>query len=271
MHLTGSIVLFKNQLLELQKAQTSFLQTEIHKTLYLIDNSPAYSPFFRDQNSQDIVHVHNESNLGFGAGHNIALNLAIKNQNSTYHLVFNPDTYFTPEVLLELISFMEKNPDVGLVSPKIIYPDGSLQPLCKLLPTPLDLIGRRFFPFLPFCKRQNAVYEMRFTGYNKIMDIPFISGSFMLIRSKVVYEVGMFDERFFLYMEDADLCRRIGQKYRTVYYPKVSVTHTYKKGSYKEFDLLYQHIRSAVLYFNKWGWIRDKERHRINQKILTRS
>lgn len=130
---------------------------------------------------------------------------------------------------MHLTGFMDKNPDVGLVMPKILYPDGSPQCLCKLLPR------------------------------------PSISSA-----AAALAEVGMFDERFFLYMEDADLCRRIGQKYRTVYYPEVHVTHAFKKASYKELKLLYQHMRSAVLYFNKWGWFRDPDRKRINRETLTR-
>jgi GT2 family glycosyltransferase len=189
-------------------------------------------------------------------------------QQSPYHLILNPDVSFEPRVISELIDFMEDNPEVGLVTPKIRFPDGNLQYLCKLLPTPWDLIGRRFFPFLSACKQRNRIYEMRFADYDEIMDVPFLSGSFMLIRTRAIQEVGMFDERYFLYMEDADLCRRIGEKYRTVYYPKVSITHAYKMASYKELKLLYQHMRSAILYFNKWGWLKDKKRSRINQKAI---
>jgi len=269
MHLTGSIVLYNSHDREVRQAVHSFLQIRMDKTLYLIDNSPRPTPLHPETASR-ITHIHNRTNLGFGAGHNIALHRALSNYNSPYHLVFNPDVSFEPQVITELIAFMEHNPDIGLVMPQIRYPNGSLQFLCKLLPTPKDLIGRRFFPFLPACKRHNRIYEMRFADYDQTMDVPFLSGSFMLLRTQAIQEAGMFDERYFLYMEDADLCRRIGKKYRTVYYPRVSITHAYKKASYKELKLLYHHMRSAILYFNKWGWLIDRERSRVNQQAVKR-
>ena len=73
---------------------------------------------------------------------------------------------------------MEKNPDVGLVMPKVLYPNGEIQYLCKLLPTPIDLFGRRFLNFGPFknyIEKRNENCELRFTGYNKIMEIPYLS------------------------------------------------------------------------------------------------
>jgi len=78
----------------------------------------------------------------------------------------------------------------------------------------------------------------------------------------------MFDERFFMYPEDIDLTRRIHRKYRTVFYPEVSVVHQHAQGSYSNVKLLFIHIRNMVRYFNKWGWFFDKERREINNEIL---
>lgn len=93
-----------------------------------------------------IIYIFNNANLGFGKGHNIALRKSIE-ENISYHLVLNPDVYFEEGVLEELYNFMEENQDVGLVMPKVLYSDGRLQHLCKLLPTPFDLFGRRFLKF----------------------------------------------------------------------------------------------------------------------------
>jgi hypothetical protein len=267
MHLTGSIVLYNNKANEIRSAIQSFLHSSIGGHLYLIDNSKLNTSFPVKFNGKT-TYIQNSSNIGFGAGHNVALRKVLDDQNSSYHLVFNPDVFFEAQVIEELVTVMENNPDIGLIMPKVLYPDGRTQYLCKLLPTPRDLIGRRFFSFLPAFKRLNARYEMRFANYNQSMDVPFLSGSFMLLRTQSIHEVGLFDERYFLYMEDVDLCRRIGQKYRTLYYPHVHVTHAFKKASYKQFRLLYQHMRSAVLYFNKWGWIQDRERRRVNQETV---
>ena len=162
---------------------------------------------------------------------------------------------------------MENNPDIGLVMPKMLYPDGSIQHLCKLLPTPWNLIRRRFLPEKIFSK-QNSFYELRFTGYDKIMDVPYLSGCFMFIRTDVLSHVGLFDERFFMYLEDVDISRRIYKYYRTVYYPEVSVFHEYEKGSYGSSRLLLYHLWSAIRYFNKWGYFFDKERQEINKNVV---
>jgi GT2 family glycosyltransferase len=96
--------------------------------------------------------------------------------------------------------------------------------------------------------------------YNKQMDVPFLSGSFMFMRASILAEVKGFDERFFLYCEDLDLCRRIGEISRTVYFPGAKIYHGYQKASYLNTKLMLIHSFSAIKYFNKWGWIFDKKR-----------
>jgi GT2 family glycosyltransferase len=265
-----SIVLYHNREEQIKKAIESVLNTDLNITLYLVDNSSTDSLRKLERIDKRIVYIFNNSNLGFGKAHNIALKKSIE-KNIPYHLVLNPDVYFEKGVLEELYDFMENNKDVGLVMPKVLYPDGNIQYLCKLLPTPLDLFGRRFLNFGPFRKiveKRNEVYELRFTGYDKIMEVPYLSGCFMFIRTEVLKKVGLFDERFFMYLEDTDLSRRIHRVAKTVYYPYVYVYHEYGKGSYKSLKLLYYHIKSAVKYFNKYGWFFDKEREEINKKIL---
>ena len=163
--------------------------------------------------------------------------------------------------------FMDSHPEVGSLMPKVVYPDGSLQYLCKLLPTPLDVFGRRFLPECLIRKR-NERYEMRASGYNQIMNIPYLSGCFMFLRSDALRQVGLFDERFFMYPEDVDLTRRIHQHFQTVFYPYVSIIHDHAKGSYKSPKLLWIHIVNLCKYFNKWGWFVDHERTAVNQRVI---
>jgi len=265
-----SIVLFKNDQDLVKKTIYSCVNSVLINRIYLIDNSPTDVLSCLASLDSRIEYIFNNANLGFGKAHNIALKRSIE-ENIPYHLVLNPDVYFEGGVLEELYHFMENNPDVGLVMPKVLYPDGTLQYLCKLLPTPLDLFGRRFLNFGPFRKiveKRNEVYELRFTGYDKIMEVPYLSGCFMFIRTEILKKVGLFDESFFMYLEDTDLSRRIHRVAKTVYYPYVYVYHEYGKGSYKSLKLLYYHIKSAVKYFNKYGWFFDKEREEINKKIL---
>jgi GT2 family glycosyltransferase len=101
------------------------------------------------------------------------------------------------------------------------------------------------------------------------MEVPHLSGCFMMLRTAVFETVGLFDERFFMYLEDVDYSRRVHTRYKTVYYPEVSVYHQYHKGSYKRWRNLKYHIVSAVKYFNKWGWFFDPERKTINRTAKT--
>lgn len=265
--ITASIVIYKNNLEILKRAVQSFLDSTADSILYLVDNSPT------DVCKAHFVHhriryIYNNKNIGFGAGHNIALKDALENKSS-YHIILNPDVYFEGSVIEKLYSFMERDTRVGLITPKVLYPDGRLQPLCKLLPSPFILFTRRFLQFHPTrINRLNHWYEMHFSGYDKIMDVPFLSGCFMFLRMDALRTVGLFDERIFLYTEDTDLTRRIHKHYRTVFFPEATVYHYNERGSYKNALILIYHIFSAITYFNKWGWFNDTEREYINQRIL---
>jgi len=268
--LNVSIVLYQNSLVQLKRAINSVLSTKLDVKLYLIDNSPADSLKILSELNPRIVYIFNNANLGFGKAHNIAIKETLK-EGVPFHLIMNPDIYFDKGVLEELYSFMEENKDIGLVMPKVLYPDGRIQYLCKLLPTPFDLFGRRFLnkgPLKKYIEKRNEIYELRFTGYNKIMEVPYLSGCFMFIRTEVLKKVGLFDEKFFMYLEDTDLSRRIHRVVKTIYYPYVHIYHEHQKGSYKNLKLLKIHIESAIKYFNKWGWFNDPERDIINKKTL---
>jgi len=263
----ASIVTFKNDKDILKKTIDSFLRTDLKSHLYVIDNSPT-DELKNVCACRNVEYIFTNNNLGFGAGHNIAIGKSIG--ESKYHLVLNPDIFFEPGILEKLFNFMEENKEVGLVMPKICYTDGSTQYLCKLLPTPIDLILRRFNLKIlrAIFKKSLWNYELRFTGYGKIMDVPHLSGCFMFMRRDIFEKVGIFDERFFMYLEDVDLSRRIHRHYRTVYFPEAVIYHRYEKGSYKNLKHLKHHIFSTVKYFNKWGWLFDKERDQINSRIL---
>jgi len=258
-----SIVLYKHSWSQTGNLIRSLLQVKNLNTLYLIDNSPTANNEFIDKGAQ---YIFTGSNRGYGAGHNIALRKTIR-QNVPYHLVINPDVELKPEILDELLNYMEANPQTGQLMPKIVYPDGSLQYLCKLLPTPLDLFGRRFLPESWTQKRMER-FEMRKTEYCQVMEVPYLSGCFMLLRTSALKEAGLFDERFFMYPEDIDLTRRMHKRFKTIFYPGVSIIHHHEKGSYSSKKMLFIHIINLSRYFNKWGWFFDPERKQINQRII---
>lgn len=265
--ITASIVAYHTPVDELSHLLQCVCQSSID-ILYLIDNSSNDSLRELSNSSPKIVYIFSD-NLGFGHGHNIALKKAIE-KNAQYHIVINPDIYWEGNVIETLSAYMDIHPDCGLVMPKVLYPNGDLQYLCKLLPTPMNLFGRRFLPFKGILRKMDERFELHFSGYDKEMEVPSLSGCFMFMRVDVIRETGGFDERFFMYAEDLDLCRRIGEVSKTMYYPAVSVYHAYGKGSYKNKKLLKYHICSVTKYFNKWGWFFDKKRRRINKECLAR-
>lgn len=263
--LTASIVTFHTKNSDLIRLINCVLESPIDK-LYIIDNSSHDA--LRDLvNSYPQVSYIHSLNLGYGNGHNIAIRKAIES-GAAYHVVLNPDIYWTGDVIETLSRYMEKNPDCGLVMPNIIYPTGDIQYLCKLLPTPLNLFGRRFIPLKSFQEKHDYNFELHWSGYNQVMEIPSLSGCFMFMRCSILGQIGGFDERYFMYAEDLDLCRRIGEVSKTMFYPYVSVVHEYEKGSYKNKKLLKYHISSVIKYFNKWGWFFDSKRRLKNQQCI---
>jgi GT2 family glycosyltransferase len=100
------------------------------------------------------------------------------------------------------------------------------------------------------------------------MNPPVLSGCFLLVRMTIARKINFFDERFFMYLEDTDLSRRMNQQFQTVYYPEVSIIHHYEKGSYKSNKLLLYHISSAFKYFWKYGWFFDTVRTTVNKLSL---
>jgi GT2 family glycosyltransferase len=262
----ASIVLYHNKREQLIKVIDSFLGTQLDVVLYLIDNSA--DDTLKDLASLDsrIIYIFNNANVGYGAGHNVALAKSIE-EGVAYHVVLNPDLFFESKIIDNLYNYMQEHPEVGNIMPKILYPDGENQYLAKLLPTPLDWILRRFLP-AKYTKGITEKFELRYTGYDEIMNVPFLSGCFMFFRVDALKDVGLFDESIFMYMEDIDINRRIHAKYKTLYYPYESVYHEYERGSHKNFKLLRISIESSIKYFNKWGWIFDKERKTMNDTLL---
>lgn len=266
MVVTASIVLYNTDLVELSKAVESILKTKLNVTLFLIDNSLIDSLRVLEKDSR-IIYIHNPSNPGFGAAHNIAIQEASRLQ-SDYHFIVNPDVYFQEDVIFEMIEYIKKDPKIGMMMPQILNLDGTIQNLPKLLPTPISIILRKLkrpkFLYQRFINR----YELRDVPQKKIYDVPILSGCFTLLNAEALEKIGGYDDKFFMYFEDWDLSRRMHKHYRTIYFPLVSVYHGYDSGANKNSKLFSIFINSAITYFNKWGWLFDFERNKINKKAL---
>ena len=260
--LSISLVTYKNDKTVLTQTVQSVLKSKgIDFRLYIIDNSPTddIKNWYKDDR---IKYIFNNKNIGFGAAHNIIMK--DMSRMGKYHLVLNPDIIFSPNVLRELFDYMESNKDIGNIIPKVYYPNMTLCPVCRLLPTPSDLIFRMFVPFQSWRQRAAGKYIMNFCDFNHIINAPYLSGCFMFLRSEALQKVGIFDENMFMYAEDVDLSRRIHKFYKTIYYPDSSIIHHGAEESHKSFKLMRIAITSCVYYLNKWGWFFDKERTQMN-------
>ncbi len=264
MKLTASIVTFNTDLRELETV-LGLLSESCVTTVYTVDNS-------RSERIRDITAAYPKAvyipaeNRGYGSGHNRAMAIALR-EGCDFHLVINSDVSFRPADISALVDYMEQRPDVGAVQPCIVGPDGTMHYTVRLLPTPIDPINRRFLPHW-FLRRRNDRYELRHLDHSKEFNGPFHQGSFMLMRGDVLREVGLFDERYFMYAEDIDLTRRIHERYRTMYVPFVTVVHAYRRSSYHSLKMLAIHSVNMVRYFNKWGWFSDPGRRRMNAPLL---
>jgi len=192
--------------------------------------------------------VRNGRNLGYAK----AANIGVGATRGEHVLLLNPDTRLLPEALPLLISFMESHPDAGALGPKLINPNGSLQPSCRRFPplgatflrhTPLELL----FPSHPFLKR----YLMFDLDRTRPAEVDWVSGACILLRREAFEEVGGFDERYFLYSEDVDLCLRLKKAGWKVYYvPHAKAFHIGGHASERRpvFSLYHAH-RSMWLFF----------------------
>lgn len=262
----GSIVLYNNKIEELDKTINSFLSTRNDRILYLIDNSPTdiLRSYFTDSR---IIYSHTGNNLGFGAAHNIAIQESLK-LKGRFHFIINPDILFDPEIIDTMINYIRFDNTIGMMMPKILNFDGTIQHLPKLLPTPLSILYRKLLFPSKFKNRFLEKYELRSLNQTTPVNLPILSGCFTLINLEILPLVGLYDDKYFMYFEDWDLSRRMHKVSKTIYFPLVYVYHGYESGANKNIKLFFTFINSAVYYFTKWGWFFDTDRKFINKKVL---
>jgi len=242
--ISGTIVLYKEDEYLLKKVIDSFLSINLTKKLFLVDNSP--TNYLKKLSShKEIEYIHLKKNTGFSKGNNIILNKV----NSEYHLVLNPDVTFKESSVEKLIDVLKKEEEVAMITPKVFFKNGELQYNIRKYPSFFDLIIRKLNIF------KARIYDQEYR--NKNLREPFypevIHGCFQLYKTKDFIALKGFDERYFLYMEDIDICKKIDQLgKKKLYYPYVTITHILQKGSSKKFKLFYYHLISAIKYFLKW-------------------
>jgi GT2 family glycosyltransferase/glycosyltransferase involved in cell wall biosynthesis len=241
---------------------TDFLLKCLESVYEAIGEYPA-TVRIQDNASSDRVHriteqfpaailTRNERNIGFAA----AVNQALQQSKSPYVILLNPDSYVLKDFFRDILRFMERNPQIGIAGPRILDRDGSVQGSARAFPTALtSLFGRaslftRLFPNNPITSAN--LLTRRCDGVNPL-EVDWVSGACMIVRKKAIDAVGVFDERFFMYWEDADWCRRMRDGgWKVVYFPQASVVH-YVGGSSNQlvFKSQIAFHKSAYLLFEK--------------------
>ena len=200
--------------------------------------------------------VRTPKNLGFGGGNNLGAAQA----RGKYILILNPDIFVWEDSVKKMVAYMEAHPDVGVIGPKLVYPNEDVQDSCRRHMKFRDLIVKRtFLRRLPFLRKRVYRYTMTDFDHSAIQEVDLLVGACFMIPRHVYEKVGGFDERYFLFMEDFDLCREIAKAgYKVVYFPEASVTHNHKRlsgGSVWKLvrrKVFWIHIMSAFKYFWKW-------------------
>ncbi|MBU1235888.1 MAG: glycosyltransferase family 2 protein [Gammaproteobacteria bacterium] len=195
----------------------------------------------------------NEANVGFGRANNQALPYV----DQEYVLLLNTDAFVSPDTLSRTIEYMDANPAVGILGVRLTGEDGELQPSCRFFPTPLNvfLLRTGLNRLLPWVR---LVDDMDW-NHASVRECDWVPGCYFLIRRTLVDDIGLFDQRYFLYYEEVDLCRRAKQAgWKVVYYPHTSVIHIGGESAKSDGKLTTSgrqlsalQIESELLYFRR--------------------
>ncbi|MFA6228111.1 MAG: glycosyltransferase family 2 protein [Patescibacteria group bacterium] len=195
--------------------------------------------------------IASDKNLGFAK----ANNLAIKQATGEYILLLNPDTEIFPDTLSKSVAAVKRHSACGILGVQMIYPDGRLQPSVRRLPTrwPVILMLLKLPKLLPHLKSISR-YLAEDLDYAKEQEVEQVMGAFMLIPRPVLDKVGLLDERFFVWFEEVDFCRRVSRAgYKIIYTPETKIIHHGGKsfGQQKVVTNQWRFFKSALLYFLK--------------------
>jgi GT2 family glycosyltransferase len=272
LNLSISVVVYKPNLEVLTRVLESLSTSvdaaskhfDLGVVLYIIDNScdqtwfdristVVSSCFSRDSLTKCIV-IDSGENGGYGKANNIA----IKKSNSDFHLVMNPDVFLQLDTISNALSYMIANPDTGLLVPDVHGTENERHFLCKRNPSLFIMFLRGFGPdwLKNIFVERLKLFEMRDKNYDLEIDrVEYPTGCFMFFKAGLLRKIGGFDERFFMYLEDADIGRRILSFAKVRYVPKVKIVHQWARGTHNNLRLRWVTIESCFIYYKKWGGI----------------
>jgi len=235
---------------------------QLRTPLYLIDHSldehysdevgallsdPGYSSLL------DIQHLVRTRNPGFGSGHNSILSLPM----GDCHLILNPDVELQDDFLIRARQTMAEQADVAVLAPRGADELGKEEYLAKRYPSVLVLLMRAFAPgwLQKPVHKQMSRYELQDLPISgPLQDVPLLSGCCMVVQPQAFRAVGGFDERFFLYFEDYDLCMRLLSEGRVVRDPSHLIVHHGGQAARKGWRHILWFLRGGLRFFNSWGW-----------------
>jgi len=228
-----------------------------HEIIVVDNNSADGSVEFLRDNFFGIKIIESKKNVGFSGGNN----LGIKQAQGKYLLILNPDILILNDAVEKMYNFLESNPSVGICGPKLINPDGSLQYSCSRWPDWQLPFYRR--TFLSKTKKGLAWadrYLMKDWDHLANRKVDWLYGACLMVRKEAIDQVGLLDERYFMYMEDLDWCRRFWQKKWEVWYlAEAKVIHYHQRdsalgaglrGLLKKSGRI--HLKSWLKYYSKW-------------------
>ncbi|WP_242967905.1 glycosyltransferase family 2 protein [Tepidibacter mesophilus] len=256
-----SIIIVNFKTYELTKQTVNSILSKNHYINYeiiLVDNNSSDESIeklevdFKQQIENRLIKtIKNDSNLGFSKANNIG----IRKSEGEYVLILNSDTVVVEDCLDRCIEYIKKDSNIGALGSKVVLPDGNLDKPCKRgFPTPkASLCYMLKLDKLYPNKKSFGEYNLTYLSEDDINEVDSLVGAFMIIPRRVIDEVGMLDEDFFMYGEDIDWCYRIKKAgYKIIYYPKSQIIH-YKGSSAKKkrFKTIYEFHRAMYLFYNK--------------------
>lgn len=220
--------------------------------VFVIDNSPDEDKQCLKKTFPEITLVRNKGNIGFAA----AVNKGLAHSTAPNVMLLNPDTLVHAGIFQSVFKYLAAHPEVGAVGPKVLDPDGSVQGSARAFPNfSTGVFGRTSLLSRLFPNNRMTMKNMLCMGPDIPRSVDWVSGACMIVRREVISRVGPMDERFFMYWEDTDWCRRIRENgWQVVYLPEASVRHDVGKSSEKRpISSLYHFHKSAYLLFEKYA------------------
>lgn len=253
MDLSIVIVNYNTKDLLLQTLDSVFLSNDcLQKEVFVVDNASSDGSVEAvAEKFPTVLLMQNERNYGFSYANNVA----IRQSRGRYVLLLNSDTVVQPDTFSKMVEFLDAHSEVGAAGCKVVLPNGQLDHACRRsFPQPLNSFYRmlkldKLFPNHP----KIASYNLHYLDEDQSYEVDCLVGAFMMVRRETLEQVGLLDERFFMYGEDVDWCYRIKQAgWINWYYPETNIIH-YKGASSrkKKVRMIYEFHRAMYLYYAK--------------------